>query len=124
MTSRLDKATSGSAKLQDTIKELQSELAEIDKANGEAIKLRQEEHANFLKASKDYKDAAQAVEDAIGVLKEFYSSFVQTGAKAKSNAPKFGGAKEDAGNAIISLLEVSAEDFTRLLSEEESKEMQ
>merc|ERR1719199_916314 len=129
MTSRLDKATSESAQLKDSIKELQAELAEIDKATGEAIRLRQEENSNFIKASKDYKDAAQAVEDAIGVLKEFYSSLVQTGVKgatvgAASAPPQFGGAKEDAGNSIISLLEVSAEDFTRLLTEEESKEMQ
>merc|ERR550514_1735244 len=98
MSSRLDKATSESAQLADTIKELQAELAEIEKANGEAMKLRQEEHENYLKASKDYKDAAQAVEDAIGVLKEFYSSaLVQTSKAAKGGAPPaFSGAKGDA----------------------------
>merc|ERR1719335_1728916 len=127
-TSRIDKAVSESETLKNTIKELQAELAEIDKGNGEAIKLRSEEHANFLKASKDYKDAAEAVEDAIGVLKEFYSSnaLVQTNAhiQAHIQAPTFGGAKGDAGNSIIQLLEVSAEDFTRLFTEEESKEME
>jgi len=124
-TSELDKAKAESAKLTDTVKELQAELAEIDKAAGEAMKLRSEEHANFLKASKDYKDASEAIEDAIGVLKEFYAgALVQTGKKAKggvSAPPKFA-EKGDAGSTIIALLEVSAEDFTRLLTEEETKE--
>merc|ERR1719379_1027115 len=114
-TSELDKAKAESAKLTDTVKELQAELSEIEKAAGEAMKLRSEEHANYLKASKDYKDAAEAVEDAIGVLKEFYSAnaLVQTNARTQAHvqAPKFGGAKGDAGNSIIQLLEVSAEDF-------------
>merc|ERR1719375_2406111 len=129
-TSELDKARAETAKLTDTVKELQAEIAEIDKAAGEAMKLRTEEHANFLKASKDYKDAAAAIEDAIGVLKEFYSSsLLQSDKKAKTaaavssgiTAPKFA-EKGDAGNTIIALLEVSAEDFTRLLTEEETKE--
>merc|ERR1719421_2198502 len=129
-TSELDKAKAESAKLTDTVKELQAELAEIEKAAGEAMKLRSEEHANFLKASKDYKDASEAIEDAIGVLKEFYSgALVQTGKKANGKtagssgvaAPKFAD-KGDAGSTIIALLEVSAEDFTRLLTEEETKE--
>ena len=45
----------------------------------EATKVRQEEHAEYLKASKDFKDSAAAVAKAIDVLNEYYSSasFVQ-----------------------------------------------
>ena len=41
--------------------------------------MRQEEHAEYLKASKDFKDSAAAVAKAIDVLNEYYSSasFVQ-----------------------------------------------
>merc|ERR1719443_868061 len=93
LQAKLDHATATTAELQDAIKELQAELADIDKATSEATKLRNEEHATYEKASKDFKEAAQAVEDAIGVLKEFYAgAFVQQ-VKGKGKAPSFGGPK-------------------------------
>merc|ERR1719393_355576 len=86
LTAKLDRATATTAELKDAIKELQAELAEIDKATGEVTKIRNEEHATYTKASKDFKEAAQAVEDAIGVLKEFYAgAFVQQ-VKGKESA--------------------------------------
>merc|ERR550537_663220 len=39
-----------------------------------------------------------------------------------SDAPEFGGAKGDAAHAIISILEMSLEDFTKLLMEVETAE--
>merc|ERR1719191_669141 len=82
---RLDKATSTTGELQNAIKELQKELADIDTGVQEATKLRAEEHATYLKASKDFKDSAAAVESAIGVLKEFYASaLLQKGTQAAS----------------------------------------
>merc|ERR1719326_2868754 len=104
---KLDHATATTAELEDAIKELQAELAEIDKATAEATKLRNEEHATYVKASKDFKEAAQAVEDAIGVLKEFYAgaSFAQQ-EHGKAKAPSFGGPKSDAGGGIIAILEI------------------
>ena len=44
----------------------------------------------FLKSSKDYKDSADAVANAIAVLQEYYSSgsFVQS-----KEEPELGGAK-------------------------------
>merc|ERR1719235_803767 len=106
----------------------------------EATKIRNEEHASYVKASTDFKDAATAVEGAIKVLKAFYEgqSFIQirsrtrSASKAKaesedesedeSDAPEFGGAKSDAAHAIMSILEMSLEDFTKLLMEVETAE--
>merc|ERR1719161_1239526 len=65
MQARLDRAKAMSAELSDKTQELQAELADIEKATAEAEKMRNEEHATYLKASKDYKDAAEAVEEAI-----------------------------------------------------------
>merc|ERR1719487_1822576 len=39
-----------------------------------------------------------------------------------SDAPELGGAKSDAGAVIIGILEMSLEDFTKLLSETEMEE--
>merc|ERR1719197_1938959 len=78
-----------------------------------------------MKASKDFKDSAEAVAKAIEVLKNFYEgSFIQVSAQTnlKSKQPEFGGAKSDIAHTIISVLEMSEEDFTTLLAETESTE--
>merc|ERR1719453_1059449 len=88
LNARLDQASSKTEELEDLIKELQAELADVDKATQEATKLRAEERATYEKASKDYKDAGKAVEQAIGVLKDFYASLLQVPKKAASPAKK------------------------------------
>merc|ERR1719313_3262859 len=93
--------------------------------NTEAIKTLEAENADYLKASKDFKDSAEAVAKAIEVLKNFYEgSFMQVSAKTnlKSKQPEFGGAKSDTASTIISVLEMSEEDFTTLLAETEATE--
>merc|ERR1719335_411196 len=123
LRSRIDVAAATKAKLGDNIKELQAELAEIDKATGEATKIRNEEHATYTKASKDFKEAAQAVEDAIGVLKEFYAGAFMQQVQSKGKAPSFGGPKSDAGGGIIAILEISAEEFMKMYTEVQSDEL-
>merc|ERR1719235_3114971 len=77
--SRLDAAKLKREALQDSIAELGAELAAIDEADKEATKIRNEEHATYQKIVSDFKQAADAVEDALGALKDYYgdSSFVQ-----------------------------------------------
>merc|ERR1719231_589931 len=122
---RIDKAATEIAKLTEEVKTLEGEVAEIDKAQAEATALRATENADYLKASKDFKDSAEAVAKAIEVLKNFYEgSFVQISSKTtqKSKQPSFGSAKSDTASTIISVLEMSEEDFTTLLAETEATE--
>merc|ERR1719298_301083 len=78
-TSRVDKADSKVAELTQAIKTLTTEVGEVDKATAEATGIRTKEHEEFLKVSKDYKDSATAVAQAIEVPQNFYSgaSFLQ-----------------------------------------------
>merc|ERR1719375_291006 len=127
LQARIDGATSTIAELTESIKTLEAEVAEIDKAQAEATKIRTEEHEEYLVASKDFKDSAEAVAKAIEVLKNFYEgSFIQLSAttqlKSKSKQPELGGAKSDIAHTIISVLEMSEEDFTTLLAETEATE--
>merc|ERR1719160_1430179 len=125
LTSRIDGASSTIAENTEAIKTLEAEIAEIDKAQAEATEIRTTENADYLKASKDFKDSAEAVAKAIEVLKNFYEgSFLQVSAKTtlKSKQPEFGGAKSDIASTIISVLEMSEEDFTTLLAETEATE--
>ena len=102
---RIEKATATIAELKEQIKTLQEQMAEMDAAQAEATSLRNKEHEEYLKASKDYKDSAEAVANAIAVLQDYYSSgsFVQS-----KQAPELGGAKTDIASTIMSMLEVMA----------------
>jgi len=123
LQSRLDKAATTKAQLEEAVKTLESEIAELDAGTAEATKIRTEEHATYLKASSDFKTSAEAVTNAIRVLKEYYEgALIQTQTSLKARQPEFGGAKSDSAHSILSILEMSAEDFTKLYMEEESKE--
>merc|ERR1719321_2479403 len=129
LSARIDGATTTIAENAEAIKTLEAEVAEIDKAQAEATAIRTSEHEDYLKASKDFKDSAEAVAKAIEVLKNFYEgSFLQLSATTrlqsnmKSKQPELGGAKSDIAHTIISVLEMSEEDFTTLLAETEATE--
>jgi len=122
LQSRLDKAAASKAELGKAIKQLESEVSALDKGEAEATKIRNEEHASYSKASSDFKEAAAATSDALRMLKEYYDgSFLQIAAKSVRQ-PKFGGAKSDASHAIISILEMSAENFEKLYMQTEQDE--
>merc|ERR1719353_2336965 len=126
LKARIDGAESTIAELTESIKTLEAEVAEIDKAQAEATSIRTKENADYLVASKDFKDSAEAVAKAIEVLKNFYegSSLIQLSATTnlKSKQPEMGGAKSDIASVIIGVLEMSEEDFTTLLAETEATE--
>jgi len=125
LQARIDGASTTIAQNTEDIKTLEAEVAEIDKAQAEATAIRTTEKEDYMKASKDFKDSAEAVAKAIEVLKNFYEgSFLQVNAKTglKSKQPAFGGAKSDIASTIISVLEMSEEDFTTLLAECEATE--
>lgn len=127
-TARLDTTQTSLAELAQSVKTLHAEIGEIDKAQSEATKIRFAEKEEFLKASKDFKDSATAVAQAIEVLQNFYNgaSFVQvsstTALKSRSKARLMVEGNGDAASVIIGVLEVSQEDFTSLLAESESAE--
>merc|ERR1719262_1071236 len=129
LQTRIDGATTTIAELTEAIKTLETEVAEIDKAQAEATAIRVKEREEYLKASKDFKDSAEAVAKAMEVLKNFYEgSFIQVRSSTKvvsklhSKQPELGGAKSDTASTIISVLEMSQEDFTNLLAESEETE--
>merc|ERR1719380_482529 len=123
LKTRIDGAEATIAELTEAVKTLESEIAAIDKAQSEATSIRTKESADNNAAISDFRQSADAVVAAMGVLKSFYegSALLQTSSK-KTGRPSFGGAKTDAGSGIISVLEVAESDFTRLLAETETAE--
>jgi len=125
LQARIDGATTTISENTESIKTLEGEVAEIDKAQAEATAIRTKEHEDYSVASKDFKDSAEAVAKAIEVLKNFYEgSFMQLNSQTslKSKQPALGGAKSDIASTIISVLEMAEEDFTTLLAETEATE--
>jgi chromosome segregation ATPase len=121
----MDKAQARKDDLTDNIAQLTSEIAEIDAASVEAEKLRQEQHTNFVKSEADFSEAADAVQDAMDVLKDYYDNalLVQTGAvKGKKAPPKLGGAKQDSAGGILAILDTMAGEFTKTVAELQATE--
>merc|ERR1719456_1538521 len=125
---RMDSASTNRMELEEQIKVLQAEVSDIDTAQKEAAAVREEEKTNFLKTVGDYKASAEAVAQAIQVLKNYYngeSSLIQKQQKTGVTAakqPSFGEKKSDSAGSIISVLEVSEADFTKLVAEAETQE--
>jgi len=131
LTARIDEGESRKVQLLEEIRNLESELAEIDRSQAEATQLRAKEHEEFLKSQADYQSSEDACAQAVEVLKEYYSggaliqiksSSRRALARAKDDQPEFGSANKDAGGSIIEFLEFAEEDFARLLAEVEAAE--
>merc|ERR1719335_1449210 len=108
-SARVDDSESQLAELSEAVKTLQKEIAEIDKAQAEATAIRTSENEEFAKASKDFKDSATAVAQAIEVLQNFYNgaSFVQVSSSTslKSRSKMRSSESNDAASVIIGVLE-------------------
>merc|ERR1719326_2326135 len=61
LQARLDTASTKKVELEQSVKELEAEIADLDQATAEATKIRTEEASTFQKESKDYREAADAV---------------------------------------------------------------
>merc|ERR1719198_818712 len=98
LQTRIDGASATIAELTEAVKTLEAEIAAIDKAQAEATKIRTTESADNNAAISDFRQSADAVVAAMGVLKSFYegSALLQTKSAAKTARPSFGGAKSDA----------------------------
>jgi hypothetical protein len=133
-TTRVDEGEAKIAELKEAIKTLETEVADIDKTQAEATAMRTKEHEEYSKASKDFRDSANAVAQAIEVLQSFYSgsSLIQMSShtkalsktRTKTENEDADGAKGngDAANVIIGVLEVAQEDFTNMLAEVQATE--
>merc|ERR1719375_311415 len=125
-SSRLEQTEARTDELTSLVKSLEAEIAEIDQAQTEATKVRQEEKVEYDKSSKDYRDSADAVSRAIAVLQSYYqgTALVQLKQHERQGPVPvtFGGPQSESGSSIVSILEMVAEDFTTLLAETEQNE--
>merc|ERR550537_1851728 len=80
LQTRIDGAEATIAELTEAVKTLEAEIADIDKAQAEATAIRTKEAADNNAAISDFRQSADAVVAAMGVLKSFYEggALIQT----------------------------------------------
>merc|ERR1719281_1350828 len=122
----IDELTAEITKLAQEITELTEAIAAIDAAVKKATALREEEKAKNAETIKDSKEAQDAVQKALEILKDFYAKAAE--ATALVQAPEifdspYKGNQAGAGG-VIGMLEVILSDFERLQAETEAAEEQ
>merc|ERR1719277_1046645 len=130
LTAKIDVAVAKSAGLKEDVKELQAELAALEKAQAEMDKIRQDSHAAFVQAKADLEQGLEGVRQALSVLRDYYGSSaamlqasIGMGSMAQQPAaPEKFEKAAGAGGSIIGILEVVESDFAKSLAEEEAEE--
>merc|ERR1712156_486607 len=129
LTVKIDQATSKSAKLKEEVQELESELAALTKLQAEMDKIRQDTHAEYMKAKEELELGLKGVRMALGKLREYYggAAFLQDASQLaalmQQPAPPPAHKKSSgAGQGIINILEVCESDFADNLAKENTEE--
>jgi len=127
INTKIEKASATSAKLEEQIKSLAGELADMDTQDQEATEMRQKENSEWESQKKDLTAAQEATATAIKVLKSYYSgkSFLQTGDSSSLSNLMQEHSEQPAGGAaasVIGLLEVAESDFSKALAEGQAAE--
>jgi hypothetical protein len=133
LSANLESEEANFAKLTSEIAALSDSIAEIRAQQAQATKMRAEEKATNAVTVEDSKQAQDAVQKAIQVLKEFYHSAAdlammqgQTAVNIKEQMkaaalPTYRG-MQDTSTGIFGMLEVVLSDFARLESETSAHE--
>eukprot|EP00747_Dinoflagellata_sp_TGD_P153599 gnl/TRDRNA2_/TRDRNA2_177414_c1_seq1.p1 gnl/TRDRNA2_/TRDRNA2_177414_c1~~gnl/TRDRNA2_/TRDRNA2_177414_c1_seq1.p1 ORF type:complete len:678 (+),score=264.66 gnl/TRDRNA2_/TRDRNA2_177414_c1_seq1:86-2119(+) len=105
LSTKIDSMTAESAKLKEEVTVLQKELAEIASTQVEMDKVRSEEKAEYMTAKAELEQGVAGIKMALKVLREYYAG----DASHETSS--------DAGEGIISMLEIAESDFTKGLQE-------
>merc|ERR1719356_1381672 len=129
LTAKVDSLTSESEQLSADITKLSDSISEMKGEEAEATKLRGEEKATNTKTVADAKEAQVAVEQAIQVIREFYSKAAESASLLEIHAndvrqkEPYTGLQDESGG-VLGMLDVILADFARLESETSSAEDQ
>merc|ERR1711972_228095 len=104
-----------------SITTLTEEQADLTKGMAERTQQRNDEHAENTAAIADAAAGAEAVQRALTILKEFYSSqsFLQQAQEPEMQAYK---GMQNGKTGVLGMLEVIATDFARLKADTETAE--
>jgi len=121
LSTRIEKASAGVARLKQEIAGTQAALRNIAKSQHEIDTLRTEEHEEFVKAKADFEQGLQGIRTALKVLHDHYE---QQGTALMQQQPYTSTHTQatDSASGIIGILEVAESDFARSLAEAQAAE--
>merc|ERR1719240_1968813 len=128
LTAEVDELTASVARLTDEITELTAAVGDLDAAIAKATSIREAEKAKNTQTIADAQAAQVAVEQALGVLKDFYEKAGEATALVQQKQPEIfdepykGMGSENGG--VVGMIEVIQSDFARLESETSANEEQ
>jgi len=129
LTQQIEDLTAEIAALTQDIEDLTAAIAELDAAMAKATADREASKAKNTETIAEAKEAQEAVESAMAILKEFYAKASEATALTQGpadDAPETFGAPykgmQTKGGGIMDFLEVILSDFARLQSETETAE--
>jgi hypothetical protein len=141
LKSKIDSAASTTATLKTQVKELSTEIAELQRAQGNMDKARESERAAYKEATADLQRGLEGTRSAIRLLREYYAtddedssaSLLQSDTSMgeemaeeesgdQPKPPEKFKKSSGAGAGIIGLLEIIESDFAKNLAEEETEE--
>jgi len=126
LNTRIEKASTSKQDLEEQVASASEEIAAMQKSEAELTKIRNEEHAAYVKIDTDFTAAAEAVDDALDALKEYYgdASFIQTDSETESEDSSAGRAKTDdsTGSPVMGILETIGEEFRKTVKENAATE--
>jgi hypothetical protein len=129
LTTRIEQGVAETAKLTQERATLLKEITEIETSQAEMDNLRSDEHKNYKVIANEMNGAIAAVQQALKVLREYYSqaeqkgaAFIQDMTSSMKSASVASSTGVGGGTAIISLLEVCESDFSKALAESEAEE--
>mmetsp|Transcript_63394 Transcript_63394/g.151308 ORF Transcript_63394/g.151308 Transcript_63394/m.151308 type:complete len:690 (+) Transcript_63394:78-2147(+) len=111
LQTQIDVMSAKSAELKEEVAALQASLSKLAQTQGEMDKLRNEEHALFVKNKPEMESGIEGVKMALKILREYYAED-QAHEKAEGDA-----------SGIVGLLEVVESDFSKTLAEMTATEM-
>merc|ERR1719160_2266423 len=124
LDTRIEKASTSKQDLEEQIATASEEIAAMQKSEAELTKIRNEEHAAYVKVDTDFTAAAEAVDDALDALKEYYgdASFVQTDSETQSEDSSNTRANPGDTSPIMGILETIGEEFRKTVKENAATE--
>merc|ERR1740117_305738 len=102
LQTRIDGASATIGQRADEVKTLEAEIHDIDSSQASATAIRAQEYADNTQAASDFRQSADAVVQAMGVLRNFYGGALIQVKATKAARPSFGSAHSDTGSSIIS----------------------
>jgi hypothetical protein len=120
LDTRIERAEAGVANLKQQIADLNKALASIAGSQKAMDGMRQDEHQEFVKEMKDFKEGLRGIQGALKILRDYYqkkgTSFFQAPVTSTHSA------STGSGNGIISILEIAESDFSRSIAEAQQGE--